>query len=146
MPEITDTIHINRPVEVIFDYLTDLDTLPVRIPSAQEAAMISGEDMRVGTRYLVSSRMRGRITEIEYEVIEYEENRAYGTRIIGGGQPFQEHYQLEEKENGTRVTLVANGEMSNLTKIFSHSFKRLLKKQVGKDLERLKSLLESQQD
>lgn len=142
MTEITDTILINQPVEIIFDFLTDLENLSVRIPSVTKVAMISGGEMRVGTQFLVTSRAKGKKTKIVYEVMECEKNQAYETKIISGSQPFQERYQLAKDENGTRVTLTAIGDMPGLIRIFIRSFERLLKKQVEKDLERLKDLLE----
>lgn len=142
MPKIEDSILIEQPVEIIFDYITTLETLGERIPSVVKVAMVSGEDMRVGARYQVTSKARRRKSEILFEVIEYELNRAYATKIVSGSQPFKEHYQLAKRKNGTMVTLSADGDTPGLLKPFRRSFERLLIKQVRNDLERLKNLLE----
>lgn len=107
-----------------------------------KAEMLSGEEMRTGSQFLVTSKVLGKQVEMIYEITEYESNQVYGTKVISGSQPLYENYQLQEDEYGTKVTVMANGEMPGLTKIFSRSFKRLLKRQVESDLERLKDLLE----
>lgn len=90
----------------------------------------------------MTSRVLGKQTEMIYEITMMESNQVYGTKVISGSQPLYERYQFEEDEKGTKVTVTANGDMPRLIKIFSGSFKRLLKKQVENDLERLKDILE----
>ena len=142
MPEIIKSILIEQPVEEVYEYLTALKNLPKRIPSVLKAEMISGEEMQIGSQYLVTSKVLGKQTEMIYEITMMERNQVYGTKIISGSQPLYERYQFEEDEKGTKLTVTANGDMPGLIKIFSGSFKRLLKKQVENDLERLKDILE----
>ena len=142
MPEIIKSILIEQTVEEVYDYLTALKNLPERIPSVLKAEMISGEEIQIGSQYLVTSKVLGKQTEMIYEITIIERNQVYGTKVISGSQPLYERYQFEEDEKGTKVTVTANGDMPGLIKIFSGSFKRLLKKQVENDLERLKDILE----
>ena len=142
MPEVTKSILIERPVPEVYEYLTALKNLPDRIPSMLKAELISGEEMQVGSQFLVTSKVLGKQTEMIYEITMIESNQVYGTKVISGSQPLYERYQFEEDKKGTKVTVTANGDMPGLIKIFSGSFKRLLKKQVENDLERLKDILE----
>ncbi|MCH7663746.1 MAG: SRPBCC family protein [Chloroflexi bacterium] len=142
MPEIIKSIRIEQPIEVVYEYLTALKNLPERIPSVLKAEMLSGEELSTGSQYLVTSKVLGKQAEMIYEITMMESNQVYATKIISGSQPLFERYQFEEDEKGTKLTVTANGEMPGLIKIFSGSFKRLLKKQVENDLERLKDILE----
>lgn len=142
MPKVEQTTIISRPVGEIYAYLCDLEQLPARAPSITNVNIISKGVLKEGMRFEVTSSSRGRQIQMVNEIFDLVENRSIGFRTISGTQPYEEFYQFTEVETGTEVVLRATGEMLGLTKFFSRSFKRLLKKQIKNDLERLKDLLE----
>lgn len=143
MPEISKEIIINAPAETVFEFLLGLENYPSRFPTVKEAAPMEEGQLKLGSRFRTLNQSKGRQFEIVFEVSRFENNRVFGTTSVSGSQPFEEIYRLEEAEGGTKVTLSASGEMPGLMKLLSGRFKKLLKKQVGNDLERLKDLLET---
>lgn len=143
MPEISKEIIIDAPAETVFEFLLSLENYPSRFPTVKEVTSMDEGQLNIGSQFRTLNQSKGRQFEIVYEVSRFEINKVFGTASVSGSQAFEEIYRLEELEDGTKVTLSANGEMPGLMKLLSGRFKKLLKKQVGNDLERLKDLLET---
>ena len=144
MPKVEHKTVINQPAKVIFAVLVDLAQLPKRVPSVSDVEAISTGALAVGSQYMLTSKTRRKEVKIINEVFDLVENRSIGFRSISGTQPYEELFQLAEVDEGTEVTLSASGKMAGLMKLFSGSFKRLLKKQVQNDLDRLENLFEEE--
>lgn len=142
MPEIQKEITINRTAKEVFAYLCDLSKMPERLPTIVEAAFLNGPPLELGEQFHTVQRSKGRQFEIIYEVSGFEQDRLLAITAISGTQPFEEVYEIEAVDDGAAVTLTARGEMPGMMRLFSGKFKKLLKKQVNNDLERLKDLLE----
>ena len=145
MPEIQKEITINRTAPEVFAYLCDLDQMPERLPTIVEAEYVNGPPLGLGEQFHTVQRAKGRQFEIIYEVSGYEQDRLFAVATVSGTQPFEEVYEIKAVDGGAVVTLTARGEMPGMMRLFSRKFKKLLKKQVSNDLERLKDLLEGEQ-
>jgi len=65
------TLSVPRPIEVVFDYLTDFTHTNAWDPGTLETTRVSG-DGGVGTTYANTSEFMGRRTSLEYETITVE--------------------------------------------------------------------------
>lgn len=65
------TVIVPRPVETVFDYLSDFTHTNEWDPGTIETTRVSGEG-GVGTRYANTSEFMGRRTSLEYETITFE--------------------------------------------------------------------------
>lgn len=66
---ITRTITVDRPVEAVFDYVSDFTTTTEWDPGTVRTVRATG-DGDVGTSYRNTSRFLGRTTELTYVVLE----------------------------------------------------------------------------
>lgn len=136
------SVHINRPVAEVFEYLTD----PARTPAWNatiEEATASETPLRVGTRVRTRMRMLGRTIEGTYEVVEYEPNKRFAWK---GEEPFPmkgiNTYQTEN--GGTRIVSSSEGELGGFFKLSEPILARIVKKQLQVQFETAKELLEAE--
>jgi hypothetical protein len=74
MPSVERTITVDRPLDVVWDYVSDFTSTRDWDPPTQECTVVTsaGEDGRgVGTVYRNVSKIAGSETEIIYTVTEY---------------------------------------------------------------------------
>ncbi len=97
----------------------------------------------VGTKFRRKFETRGRTTEWEFEIIEYEKPRFMVLRGAGKQVLVEEYYRFEPVENGTRFDFEANYTFARLLlKLSSYLSAWPAKRNVAKQIENLKALAE----
>ena len=86
----------------------------------------------------------GRSFDGNLEIILHEPHQRYGTRMVEGPFPFEARYALEPAGNGTRLTLVIEGEPGGFFKLAEPLVVSLAKRSYEADLNNLKEMLEAQ--
>jgi uncharacterized protein YndB with AHSA1/START domain len=135
-------VEIDRPVEEVFQYFTDV----VRIPEwngVVEKATPSEHPIRVGSTVQIRIRLLGRRIDATQEIREYEPNRKV---VIRTTAPFTvtDTWMFEPLGAGrTRLTYGSVGEVSGFFKLADPIVVRVAKKQLTAQLETLKELLEA---
>ncbi|MCC7355543.1 MAG: SRPBCC family protein, partial [Anaerolineae bacterium] len=71
MINFTLTTVINRPVDEVFTYITDVRNEPQWMPGVLEAEQTSAEPVGVGTTYYELVELLGQQVELTFEVTEY---------------------------------------------------------------------------
>lgn len=147
MPKIEVTETVERPVEDVWAFLTDLEAMPEWFASTQEVEVLTDGGLRNGARVRSVDRFLGRSMEFVSEVTQYDPPHRLGLEIMEG--PFDGHQQFELQSEGdsTRVTMSAEGEAG-----FGGVFGKLLdpvitaafRREAQSDLGRLKDILEIQ--
>jgi carbon monoxide dehydrogenase subunit G len=127
------TIEIARSPEDVFSYLTDVSNLP-----AWQAG-VRGARMRDG-RIEESRSLLGRELNTTLEIVEQEEPRLFTLRALDGPVQFTVRHELEPTDGGTRLTVNAEGEVPGFA---AGLLARGAERQLRKDFERLKQILES---
>src|SRR5215212_7435017 len=84
MPRFQREITINRPVEEVFDFVTDARNEPIYNPRILSAQQTTSRPIGRGTRFILVSKAMGRRMAIEYEVTAYERPRRMTSRTIRG--------------------------------------------------------------
>jgi carbon monoxide dehydrogenase subunit G len=130
------TVEIARPPEEVFDYLTDVSNLP-RWQSGVHSAR------REGSQIHESRHMLGRELQTTLEVEESERPHVFAIRAVNGPIAFSVRHELEASGDGTRLTVVGEGDAGLLPGFAAGIMARRAEKQFRKDFERLKRLLES---
>jgi len=101
----------------------------------------------VGSRMDFVARFLGRRLAYTYEVVELEADRRLVMRTADGPFPMETTYTwAPEGESGTRMTLRNRGEPTGFSRITAPMMERAMRRATGKDLARLKELLESRAD
>lgn len=136
------SMHVNRPVAEVFNYLTDPSKMP-EWNSIVEAAKPSDTPIRKGTKLQQKARFLGRKIESTIEVTELETNKKFVQR---GDKPFPVLITstFEAEDGGTKVVASAEAEPGGFFKVGEPIVARIAKHQVQASLETAKELLEAQ--
>jgi len=115
------SIVINRPLEEVFAFLSNLENNLKWRPGQIEAKKTSAGPIGVGTTYRTINNVLGLRIEGEAEVTEYVPNRQYTSKSKSGYFPFVARRIFEPVEEGTRVSFVFEGEPAASSSWWSRS-------------------------
>jgi hypothetical protein len=109
-------VHTDRPVDVVFGYLSDFTTTNEWDPGTVRTTRESG-DGGVGTVYKNVTRFAGRETELLYTVVDLEPGRRIA--LEGRNKTVTAHdlMTFREVDGGTEVTYVADFDFGLLTPV-----------------------------
>lgn len=130
------TVEIARSPEEVFDYLTEVTNLP-RWQSGVHSATRVGEEIHE-RRHLLGRELSTRLA-----IDEEERPHVFALRALDSPVPFTVRHRLEPSGNGTRLTVIGEGDAGLLPGFAAGIMARRAEKQFRKDFERLKRLLES---
>jgi carbon monoxide dehydrogenase subunit G len=137
------TIEIARSPEDVFAYLTDVSHLTEWQSGVHAAEVEGGGEPVAGARIRESRHMLGRELQTTLEVADYEPPRLFALRALDSPVPFTVTHELEPAGEGTRLTVVGEGDAGLLPGFAAGIMARRAERQFRKDFERLKRLLEA---
>ena len=143
MARIETSIVINRPLEEVFAFTTDLENQPKYQPRLLEAKKTSEGPIGLGTTWRLVGKVLGQRMEFEQQCIEYEPNRKFVGRPRSGPFPLEERRTYEQVQGGTRFNLTFDFQPRAFMKLAEPLFVRMLKRQAEADLANLKNLMEA---
>jgi len=127
------SIEIARTPAEVFSYLTDVSNLP-EWQSGVRAAELKGDRIEETRHFL------GRDLHTTLEILENDAPRVFTLKALDGPVRFTVKHELESAENGTRLTVVAEGDVPGFA---SGIVAQQAKRQFSKDFARLKQILEA---
>jgi uncharacterized protein YndB with AHSA1/START domain len=134
---------IDRPIEEVFNYASDIDRQPEWVSPLTDSRKTSGGPTQVGTTYRQTAKFLGRRIDMNCEITGYESPRLYAFRAQNGPMHMEMQFTLtSEGPETTRVTQVAEGESGGFFKLADPIMARSMRKQFVADLETLKTMLE----
>ncbi len=143
MDAIELSILIRRPIEEAFAFLADLENDVKWHRASVEVRKTSGDSLGAGARFLVFEEVLGRRTPgTEYEVTEYEPNRIAAWKTVSGPLQLQFWRTFERVESGTRFAVRYEGEPRGFLKLAWPLITRMVQRQQGGDMRKLKELME----
>lgn len=142
MRKVEVRVRIQRPVQDVYAYTSAVDTLPEWRGDVSEVQQLSDGPLGVGTRIRAGGKVFGRPIGIVIEVTEQEPGVRFGYRPVSG--PLRTHnlYTFEPDAGGTLVTLTDEIELSGFFSLFEPLMVRMVRRQYGANLGRLKAILE----
>ena len=103
----------------------------------------SAPPLRVGTRVAFVARFLGRRLAYTYEVVELVPGERFVMRTAEGPFPMETTYAWQDAGDGaTRMTLRNRGEPSGFARFAAPMVGAAMRRANGKDLARLKAILE----
>ena len=126
------TIEIARRPEDVFSYLTDVSNLPDWQAGVKSATQRDG-------RIEESRSMFGRELQTTFEILDEEQPRLFTLRALDSPVSFTVRHELEPAGGGTRLTVTAEGDVPGFA---AGLLARRAEKQIRRDFERLKEILE----
>lgn len=138
------SIEIERPLEVVFSYVSDVGNYPEWMAHVLDVRKGRPGAPQQSDTFTVAIKSVGRRFETPYERTSYEVKRRYTDRAIGGPIPNQRwHSTFEEVPGGTRLARAVDAEPEGLLKLLEPLQKRAAGRQLREDLQTLKHLLEA---
>jgi carbon monoxide dehydrogenase subunit G len=105
MAVVETSIKINKPVEQVFAFITDLENQ--KKLSTYITGIEVSEPLKVGTRYKIETTSMGFKNVTTNEVVSFEPNRKFGVKTFAAppASDVTNTYLLEEDGGGTKLTL-----------------------------------------
>ena len=141
MEALTSTITINRPVEEVFNWLTDFSNHTQWQLNLVEAIVTSSGPVRLGSTYRYVAEVMGRKFPSTGEVTAYETNRVWGQKSHDGPAPVETIYQFESAGSNTQITVILKAVIGSFPGAGGF-VRRQLKNSLDEQNARLKQILE----
>ncbi len=134
---------IRRPVEDVFAVVSDVEGWPRWNKTAREARQTSPGPVGLGTTFTLAGTLLGRAVEASHEVTAYEPQRVFAARTLSGPFLATGTYTFEPIAEGTRLTVVVEGEPAGVARLGGAMVTPVIRKQVETQQGHLKELLEN---
>jgi uncharacterized membrane protein len=140
---VEESVEIRRPLEEVFNYVSDVGNYPAWMAHVSEVSQNTPRRPQQSDRFVVAIKSVGRRFETPYERVSYEAGRRYTDRAVGGPIPDQRWYSaFHEVPGGTRFTRAVDFQSRGLLKLLEPLQKRAAERQLRKDLQTLKDVVE----
>ena len=137
------TIHIDRPVGQVFAYLAEPAHLRDWQSSLIENRLLTEGPLRAGSRFREVRRTGPGKTELEAEVVVFDEpSGRLSTRTLTK-PPVTVSYALDPDAGGTRLRYEFGMRTAGLMRLMEPLTAASIRKDTSADMQRLKSLLEA---
>ena len=141
---VEESIEIERRLHEVFNYVSDARNYPNWMAHALEVRTDAPRPPRQGDTFMLAIKSVGRRFETPYERTSCEPDRRFTDQALGGPIPDQRwHSTFEEMPNRTRFTRTVDVESSGLLKLLEPLQKRSAERQLRKDLQTLKDVVET---
>ncbi len=138
----TKTVFIDRPPQEVFEFASDPTNDAKWRDSAVSAEWISEGQIGVGSKLRSVDKLMGREIESTSEVTAWDPPNRYGQKALEGPMPFELTITLEPQDGGTLVKLDGQAEVGGFFKVAEGLVGKQLEKQIEKDLQGLKQVME----
>lgn len=141
MISVEKSVHINKSVADVFDYVTNYDYV-TKWQGGVEAVEPEGENA-VGGKYTEVRKFLGREMKTTLEITEYEQNAKWAAKALTGPVPYEAATTFEAANGGTKITTRVEAEPSGFFKVAQGAVQSQLDKSLDEDLNRLKEIMEA---
>jgi uncharacterized membrane protein len=144
MPRIVESIEIERPADVVFELIANLERMPEWIGTCIAVRIEDAGAIGLGTRFTSTSKFIFNRFDIPFVITEYTAARVLAMRSREGG-PFtvENRIELTPTAVGTRVTGTFSGDTTSFYKLAEPVLTRAFRERVRQDLKVLKRALEA---
>jgi uncharacterized protein YndB with AHSA1/START domain len=140
------SVRIERPVEEVFDYVSDPLNFPAWNSAVQSVEQTSAGADGIGATYRMERDLPGGRAENGLEVVDAERPTLFVIRTTSGPTPFLYRYVLKGEGSATELGLAAEVELGGLAGALGPLASRAVKHGVDSNFADLKRVLESSGD
>ena len=140
--DVVAEVYVRRPREEVAAYMTDPANDPEWIGGLREAQLVGEGPPRVGSRVARVASFMGRRVEYVNEITALEPGRILEMRSVKAPFPMHITYSFEDRDGGTAVRNHVRGG-GGLFSLGSPLFAPMVKRNVQRDLERMRDVLEA---
>jgi len=142
--DVRTEIEIDRPREEVAAFASDPDNAPRWYTNIKSVTWKSPRPLAVGAEVEFMAEFMGRRLEYTYEVKEWVPGERFVMATAEGPFPMRTTYTWRDAPGGgTTMELRNDGEPSGFKTVAAPLMKLAMRRENGKDLRRLKELLES---
>jgi uncharacterized membrane protein len=143
--DVVTEIVIHRPRADVAEYAGNPDNAPRWYVNIKSVEWKTLPPLRVGSRLAFVAQFLGRRLAYTYEFVDLSPGERVVMRTAEGPFPMETTYTWESVgESETRMTLRNRGEPSGFGKLVAPFMASAMRRANGKDLERLKAILEAE--
>jgi uncharacterized membrane protein len=140
--DVVAEVRVRRPREEVAGYMTDPANDPEWIGGLREACLLGEGPLAEGSRVARVASFMGRRVEYVNEVTTLEPGRVLEMRSVKAPFPMHITYTFEDGDGGTVVRNHVRGG-GGLFSLGSPLFAPMVRRNVQKDLERMRDVLEA---
>jgi uncharacterized protein YndB with AHSA1/START domain len=137
------SVRIARPVEEVFDYVSEPENLPRWNSAVQTVRQTTSGEDPVGSSYAMTRQLPSGQAENELEITVFEHPREFAIRTLSGPTPFVYRYAFSASDGGTLVELDGDVELPGIAALARPLARRAVKRGVDDNLATLKRVLEA---
>ncbi len=141
--DVVTTITINRPLDTVAAFAAEPSNAPDWYVNIESVQWKTDRPLLVGSQVEFVARFLVRRLRYTYEVVEWSPGQRFVMRTAEGPFPMETTYAWESDGDATRMTLRNRGEPSGFSKLVAPLMAPAMRRANRKDLNRLKSILES---
>ena len=139
------SVVIDRPIEEVFDFATDLANASKFLPNITKTEMLTDGGMKPGAKFRETRAMNGKERSAVIEVVEHQRPTVHATRAGMMGMVATFTFRFFPDGAGTRVEMEADVRGNFLWWLFLGMLTRMMEKEDGEYLNRLKAAMQSRQ-
>ncbi|MHC4399385.1 MAG: SRPBCC family protein [Planctomycetota bacterium] len=140
------SVVIDRPIREVFDFATNLDNAHLLMPNVTKVELLTPGELKPGSKFRETRIMKGKESAAVIEVVEHEPPELHAARSAMMGMEAVYRFRFAEAGSGTRVDMEALVRGNLLWKLFLGMISRMMEKEDGDYLQRLKSAVETPQE
>jgi uncharacterized protein YndB with AHSA1/START domain len=137
------SILIDKPVEEVWKYVVDQEEAPHWAVGVKDIRYITDPPLRLGSKAAWTQTFVGLDIDAIHEVVEFEPYKVLTFKSDNGPFPVTYRYTFESTPNGTKLTMVAEGEPAGFFKLATPLLTNIANRTMYHSLENLKDLAEA---
>jgi len=138
------SVTVNKPLREVFAYLADFNNNTKWSPDIVEVAKTSPGPNGTGSTWKQVISARNRRMEYAITVDQFEADRKFHFKGVGGVLDFEVNVAFEPAAGGTKVTVSPKGQMKGLVgTLFRGKIEKNFQDALTSSLNNLKKVLES---
>jgi hypothetical protein len=142
MVDVTTTILIRVPINILSSFARNPDNAPEWYVNIKKSEWVTPKPLAVGSQIMFTAHFMGKKLSYTYEVTEFSENK-FVMKTAQGPFPMETTYHWEDVGNNTtKMTLRNRGNPRGFSKFLSPFISMMMRKANNNDLKKLKQILE----
>lgn len=144
MISVEKSIYIDRPLDEVFQYVSELANSAQWQSGLSEVHKITPGPVMIGTQYSGFRKFMGRKMEAGVEITEFVPNVRVGLKASAGTIPVETWHQFQSAGQGVNISTKVEMQPSGFAGLAEPLISSTLGHDLAADLGALKSLLENQ--
>ncbi len=143
MISIEKSTHINKPIKDVFAFVSDISNNPKWQSGVVRSEKTSAGPIGLGSTGILVQKRMGQEMKNEMVVTAFEAPTRFAGKTTSGPVTFEYEMDLEDKGDGTQVTVKTKGEAGGFFKVAEAMLQKDLDKSFDENLAKLKQILEA---